>query len=117
MTEKPSTDPGLTTARTDHRGATRLKVTGYVDLSTAPLLERAVKASLDESPRLLIIDLMDVDFLGSGGLTILARAHDALTPEAELAVVANDIAARLLEITGLDQVFAVHRTLETVFGD
>lgn len=116
MTEEQTQEVGLTTEQSQVRGAILLKVTGYIDLSTAPLMEKAVSEVVEQSPEVLIIDLTAVDFLGSGGLSILAKAHSRLVPSAKLVVVANEIALRPIQITGLDQVFDVHESVDSVFA-
>ncbi|MCE5291254.1 MAG: STAS domain-containing protein [Nocardiaceae bacterium] len=114
MTEIQPTDVGLWTEQSVVRDALVLKVFGYIDLSTAEVLENALAKILDDLQSLLVIDLSQVEFLGSAGLSILARTHQRLSAPQRMAIVVNNIAARPLEITGLDKVLSVYEDLDDV---
>ena len=111
MTEKRDDDAGLRVEQTQVRGATLLTATGYIDISNSGVLEDAMQ-KITGLTGLLIVDLTDIDFLGSAGLSVLARAHVAMVPPAQLVVVADHIVARPLTLTGLDRMFAVRGTLD-----
>ncbi|CAM3723125.1 STAS domain-containing protein [Smaragdicoccus niigatensis] len=114
MTENQPTDVGLWTEQSVVRDALVLKVSGYIDLSTAEVLENALANVLNDLQTLLVVDLSEVEFLGSAGLTILARTHQRLAAPQRMAIVANNIAARPLEITGLDKVLSVYEDFDDV---
>lgn len=90
-----------------------VEVSGEVDLHTAPqlraALEPAVAAAGTDLPD-LVVDLTGVGFLDSTGLGEIVGAHKALQAKhARLHLVSgNDRVRRLLTITGLDGVLAVH---------
>jgi anti-sigma B factor antagonist len=89
-----------------------LTVGGDVDLSTAPILERAIDAVLNGRPRAFIIDLSAVEFLGSAGLKLLVAANERCEFPSSFGVVANNSAARRpIEITQLDQFVSLFPTL------
>jgi anti-anti-sigma factor len=91
-------------------------VSGEIDLATAPSLQRELDDLIDRAPRHLVIDLTDVQFMGSIGLHILMHLHEAqLAAGHDLAVVVdhNDAATRLLHATGLDHVLNLHTELTT----
>jgi anti-anti-sigma factor len=53
-----------------------LAVSGEVDIETAPTLARCLQAALaHDEPRMLIIDLAGVTFLGCAGADALVDAH------------------------------------------
>lgn len=116
LREQPHPQPDRTAWRAGfdvrhHGHAYVLAVTGEIDLNTAPQLRGALDAALRTEPAILIIDLTDVGFLGSTGLTALVIAHqDAATTQ--LRVVANPTAHRLMQITGLDTVLPLFPTLD-----
>ncbi|WP_338762157.1 STAS domain-containing protein [Nocardia vulneris] len=103
----------MTTTVASQDGATVLTVAGEVDLATAPALESAIEAILDGKPAALIIDLTAVSFLASAGMAVLVATHQRAGSATAIAVVADGPAtSRQLRMTNLDQVFAVHSTLQ-----
>ncbi|QIS07587.1 anti-sigma factor antagonist [Nocardia brasiliensis] len=103
----------MTTTVASQDGATVLTVAGEVDLATAPALESSIEAILDGKPAALIIDLTAVSFLASAGMAVLVATHQRAGTTTAIAVVADGPAtSRQLRMTNLDQVFAVHSTLQ-----
>ncbi|MDA4088823.1 Anti-sigma-F factor antagonist RsfB [Mycolicibacterium hassiacum DSM 44199] len=76
---------------------------GELDMLTAPQLRDAVQAALEKDPAGLIVDLTDVDFLGSAGMQVLMEAHNQTDGSSiRFAVVADGPAtSRPLKITGI----------------
>lgn len=102
----------MTTTVTVHDGATVLAVIGEVDLATAPALENAIESTLAGKPGALVIDLSEVSFLASAGMAALVAAHQR-AGATRIAIVADGPAtSRQLRMTNLDQVFALHSTLD-----
>jgi anti-sigma B factor antagonist len=86
---------------------------GAIDLLTGPELERCIEVALDKAPSAVVVDLTDVDFLASFGMSILLRTNDRLTQETPLVVVADGPAtSRPMEILGLTDVLTIHGTLQ-----
>jgi len=90
-----------------------LRVSGEIDVYTAPLLRERVTHLVDDGARHIIADLRGVTFLDSTGLGVLVgslkrlRSHDG-----SLRVVINaDRILRIFRITGLVSVFALDRSL------
>jgi anti-sigma B factor antagonist len=107
----------MTTTVAAHDGATVLTVAGEVDLATAPALENAIDAILSGKPAALIIDLTSVSFLASAGMATLVAAHQRAGSTTSIAVVAEGPAtSRQLKMTSLDQVFALHSTLDAALA-
>jgi anti-anti-sigma factor len=107
----------MTTTVTTPDGATVLTVSGEVDLATAPALEAAIEGILGGKPAALIIDLTAVSFLASAGMAALVGAHQRAGASTAIAVVADGPAtSRQLKMTSLDQVFALHSTLDNALA-
>jgi anti-anti-sigma factor len=107
----PSKDPISTSVSYDD-GVAVLAVTGEIDLATIPAFELAIADALTQRPSALIVDLSAVDFLASAGLQALVSTHEKVSGTAGFAVVADGPAtSRPIELTGLDQVLALHSTL------
>jgi anti-anti-sigma factor len=70
--------PGVLTIRRTKDG-TRLilALCGELDLSSAPILERELDASLSGESRHTSVDLAQLDFMDSRGLNTLSRAQKA----------------------------------------
>jgi anti-anti-sigma factor len=94
-------------------GVAVLRVGGDIDLATVPALEAAIDEALGERPKALVIDLSGVDFLASAGLQALVATHNSVSESARFAVVADSAAtSRPIQLTGLDQIFALYATLD-----
>ena len=91
-----------------------LDVAGEVDLSTAPALRSRIDTVLDEGGRRLVVDLADVSFMDSSGLSVLVSGYKGMREAGgEMAVVCPNVAiAKIFSITGLDRVFAIHPSLD-----
>ncbi len=107
-----SVDLGVEVMKQD--GAAVLRVTGEIDVATAPRLREHVVTLVAEGETRLVVDLEGVDFIDSTGLGALVGALKRVrTHGGELAIVCTR--SRLLkvfEITGLGRVFEVHDTVD-----
>jgi anti-sigma B factor antagonist len=93
---------------------TVLEVSGEVDVYTAPALRDRITDLLDAGQQVLIVDLAGVEFLDSTGLGVLvAGLNRAREVGGSLALVCpQERVLKLFRITGLDEVFTVHSTVE-----
>ncbi|MBV9058158.1 MAG: STAS domain-containing protein [Pseudonocardiales bacterium] len=95
-------------------GICAVVVEGELDSRTAPLLEQCVHQQLLAAPEHLIVDLVSVRFVDSGGLNCLLRARQ-LTQlkgmQLHLAGLITRAAAVPMRITGLPGVFSTYPTL------
>jgi anti-sigma B factor antagonist len=100
-------------------GPAVVRVSGEVDMLTAPVLAEQVRALLAASDgpirRALVVDLTGVGFLGSAGLAVLADAAKIATERViTLRVVAASHAVlRPLQVAGLDAVLVIVDDLAT----
>jgi anti-sigma B factor antagonist len=97
-----------------------VRVVGEVDIATAPSLRERLEQVLAPARR-VVVDLSEVTFLDSTGLSVLVGAWKRLSGEGlegdlRLVVVRPTI-QKVLEITGLDQVFSVFATLAEALAD
>jgi stage II sporulation protein AA (anti-sigma F factor antagonist) len=81
-----------------------VRLIGEVDMATAPTLQRY----LEIVPTATVLDLRDVTFIDSSGLSVLVRAHRD-RPKTEPLTLRSPTSAvcRVLEITGLIDVFRI----------
>jgi anti-sigma B factor antagonist len=75
---------------------------GEIDLATVGVLDAAVARAIASEAGDLWIDLSDVEFIDSSGLTAIVRAHKGLDDGRRLAVICpHGPARRAFEISGL----------------
>ena len=95
-----------------------LDVAGEVDLSTAPALRARIDDVVASGGRRLVVDLADVSFMDSSGLSVLVSGFKGMREAGGgMAVVCPNAAiAKIFSITGLDRVFPVHPSLREAVG-
>jgi anti-anti-sigma factor len=102
-------------------GITRLPTTslvtvvGEVDLATSPRLHEVLEGL--DADQAVVVDLTGVSFLDSSGLSELVQAHErhAAAGGVRLVVTSAGI-RRVLEVSGLDEVFAVFDSPDDALG-
>ena len=109
--------PSFSARLSEVQGVTVLRVSGELDLRSAPLfqeaLERAVTAAeRAEGPasKVLVVDLSEAEFMDSAGISTLIRSTQRFEDsggEIRLVVLGGEV-LRLLEVTGLDEALRVY---------
>lgn len=92
------------------RGATGVAVRGEIDIASAPELSEALDVAILDSVGAFVIDLCDVEFLDSSGLSALLRARAMLgREERALAVVCPPgPVRRLFDVTGIAELLFLY---------
>lgn len=106
--------PDLLVVRLERDGPVGIvRVSGDVDVVTAPQLQQSVNHALAGKPELLVLDLTGVTFLGSAGIAVLISAQDGQARHRTgVRVVADTpVVLRPLQVLGLTTVLAVYPTL------
>ena len=90
-----------------------VSLAGELDIATSERLEHELDSLIERGARRLVVDLLAVTFLGSVGLGLLTRAaKQTRASGGECVVVSDDPRIlRVFEITGLDRVFRIERSL------
>jgi anti-sigma B factor antagonist len=97
-------------------GETRIvRVTGELDLYTAPELERALELDGHANER-VVVDLSECRFIDSTALGILVGAHRRNGGSALLVVTSGVEALRAFEVSGLERHLTLHPSLESALG-
>ncbi len=93
----------MTVGEPDADGVLRVAVSGVLDNYANPRLPRQLLAALADAPARLSVDLEDVDFFGSAGITALVEVSKAaVVAGKELHIVATHrVVTGPLEVTGL----------------
>jgi anti-sigma B factor antagonist len=95
-------------------GAPGVAVRGEVDAATGALLEEALEDAIRDSAGPFVLDLSGVDFLDSAGVSVLLRARALLgqTERPLLVVCPAGRVRRVLELVGIDDLFALYASRE-----
>jgi anti-sigma B factor antagonist len=100
----------------DH--TTIVAVRGEIHVSTAQEFSRLLAETVDAGRIMLVLDLSDVEFIDSTGLSVLLNALRRVTRAGgRMALVCtNPTVLRLFEITRLDSTFAIHADARTALA-
>ena len=112
MTDRPPQPFGV--EESELGGAPGVAVRGEVDVSAVPALVEALDAAIRDSAGAFVIDLCDVEFLDSSGLSALVRARALLgREERALAVVCPPgPVRRLFEVAAVADLFHLYGSRE-----
>ncbi|MEA2170623.1 MAG: hypothetical protein QOF76_3923 [Solirubrobacteraceae bacterium] len=107
-----SLEPRLERLPAPAEGVALLELAGELDLAVSDRLHELIDAIIADEPRLAVADITGVDFMDSTMLRELLRAHRALEEAGSQLVVAGaqPAVARLLELTGTNEVFRLTET-------
>ena len=89
-------------------------VSGELDLYSAPELKERITRSIDEGRTRLVIDMSEATFIDSTAIGVLVGGLRRVQEQGgslNLVCTHEDI-LRVLDIVGLDQVFAIHESRE-----
>jgi len=94
-------------------------VSGELDLASGPELEDVLERVSNDPAQLLIIDLREVDFMDSTGLSIIVRAHQRFAEDGRrLGLVRGPSQVqRLLDLTGVAERLPLVDTPEELLGE
>jgi anti-sigma B factor antagonist len=100
MTDRP---PDFEVERAPLAGAPGVRVRGEVDISTAPRLTEILDAAIRESDGAFVVDLSDLAFLDSTGVSVLIRARALLGRDERplLIICPPGPARRIFDIAGI----------------
>jgi len=99
----------LTTLTVPGDNVVTLRVSGEIDLYTAPTLREAALAALRQHGTTLRIDLRDVPFMDSTGIEVLLATRRRAELEGGSLTLCRLTPAvrRVIEVTGLDRLFTI----------
>ncbi|HET9720028.1 MAG TPA: STAS domain-containing protein [Solirubrobacteraceae bacterium] len=91
-----------------------LAVSGELDLAAASSLEEELDRALASDSQVIVVDLKDLDFIDSTGLSVLVRAHQrAQESELQMGLVnPGTQVERLLSLTGLAQRLTLDQSVQ-----
>ncbi len=111
---------GLAIEHGEQRGTHVIVVRGELDVGTTPLLSGALRTVVLGGRDRVVLDMSEVSFIDSTGLSVLVSALRWLTREGRTLAIAcheGQLLHRLLAYTDLLESFAVHRSRESAVQD
>jgi anti-sigma B factor antagonist len=104
----------LTLSTRESGGTVVVDVRGEVDVYTSPKLRERLVALVNDGALRVVVNLDGVDFIDSTGLGVLVGVLKRLRARGgSLSLVCGqDGLLRVFTITGLEKVFAIHRSVE-----
>jgi anti-sigma B factor antagonist len=99
-------------------GAAVVAVAGELDLASSPRLEEELERVGETDAGLLILDLRDLEFMDSTGLSLLVKAHQRASDAGRRFGLVNGgpQVQRLLSLTGLTDRLTVVDSPEELLG-
>jgi anti-sigma B factor antagonist len=96
-----------------------LSVCDAVDMLSAPQLSEAICDALGQAPAGLIVDLTNVEFLASVGMSVLVAARQAADAiSVRFGIVADGAAtSRPIRLLGIDRILTLYPTLDDALRD
>lgn len=96
-----------------------LAVSGELDLAAASSLEEELGQALESGAQVIVIDLKNLDFIDSTGLSVLVRAHQRAEESGLRLGLVNPGAQveRLLSLTGLAQRLTLEQSAQDQLGE
>lgn len=80
---------------------------GRLDTTTAPELEKEIKASLDGVTE-LVIDMTALDYISSAGLRVLLSAQKIMNKQGEMKVIhVSETIMEIFEVTGFSDILDI----------
>jgi anti-sigma B factor antagonist len=111
-----ATDSADLSVQVDHLGPHPVvRLSGDVDLESAPALTETLRAVLDTiGTKPLVLDLTEVEFMDSSGLGVLVGAHQQAAVQGSSLILAglHPRVAKILRITKLHKVFTVVESVD-----
>lgn len=119
--ENPLDDPPLLTLTArPHPDVVVVALAGELDMLTTPGITAALRHAAASGPALLALDLTDVEFIGSHGVSMLVSTLNEVGGAERMRLVGvagNRRVRRVLELTGVSGLFAQHADVEELVAN
>ena len=97
----------LNIEKTVNQDAVVLFLSGRLDTTTAPELEKELKASLD-GVSALTLDFENLEYISSAGLRVLLSAQKTMNKQGEMTLVhVNETIKEIFEVTGFSDILNI----------
>lgn len=93
-------------------GSVVVRLGGELDLYNAEEVRAALAQAIEGSPRRVVVDMAEVEFVDSTALGVLIEARTRMTNRRAFLLAAPGLEVRrALEVSGLDRHFSIHPTV------
>ena len=97
----------LNISKTVVNGTALIQLEGRLDMTTAPLLDVELKASMD-GVKELVLDFANLKYVSSAGLRVLMAADEVMSERGKMKLIhVNGVIMEVLEITRLTNIFCI----------
>ena len=97
----------MTINRKQNGTSLEIALEGRLDTTTAPELEKELKASLDGITT-LVIDMTGLEYISSAGLRVLLSAQKTMNKQGEMKVVhVGETIMEIFEVTGFSDILTI----------
>ncbi len=84
-----------------------IALTGRLDTTTAPELEKELKASMDDVTS-IVIDMAALEYISSAGLRVLLSAQKIMNKQGKMTVKnVNETIMEIFEVTGFSDILTI----------
>jgi anti-sigma B factor antagonist len=93
----------------EEEGRVEVRLIGDLDIATAPLLREGLLGVLEGDPRQITLDMADLSFIDSTGLSVVVGAFNRARQDGREVVLRNPRppTRKVLEISGIDTVMRI----------
>lgn len=82
-------------------------LSGRLDTSTSPELQKSITADLEEVNE-LVMDLKELDYISSAGLRVLLSAHKKMSSKGGMTVInVSETVMEVFDITGFSEILVI----------
>ena len=97
----------MTIEKKIENGNVTIKVSGRLDTTTAPELEKALDSSL-EGTKELVFDMANLEYRSSAGLRVILKAQKAMNAQGSMKLIGvNDSIMEVFDITGFLDILTI----------
>ena len=97
----------MTIEKKIENGNVTIKVSGRLDTTTAPELEKALDSSL-EGTKELVFDMANLEYISSAGLRVILKAQKAMNAQGSMKLIGvNDSIMEVFDITGFLDILTI----------
>ena len=97
----------MTIEKKIENGNVTIKVSGRLDTTTAPELEKALDSSL-EGTKELVFDMANLEYISSAGLRVILKAQKAMNAQGSMKPTGvNDSIMEVFDITGFLDILTI----------
>lgn len=96
------------TINKEKKGSTlTVGLSGRLDTSTSPELQKSITADLEEVNE-LVMDLKELDYISSAGLRVLLSAHKKMSSKGGMTVInVSETVMEVFDITGFSEILVI----------